>query len=277
MDNSVQVQIDKMKVDIKTLMSAVKKLVLEQRQLDKNIEILDGNMKKLKKEKEKPGDTAEIEDNLKLIQKSNGDMSLVVNTVSEKLNQIDVQVVKNVEHLKNIDLCMNNSREKVGEISDNEPVEISVIKDKLKVLDDKIERYDREIKAIETSMKEKSTENIKVLTKNSTSKNTCQYCEIKFESNYKLETHLMTHQEANIVKCDSCEKSFFSTWRLKVHKKGHGKQRKRCCHYFNNQIECPFEKIGCKFEHIPSNKCRFGSQCEKPKCQFQHQEKTNNI
>ena len=164
MDNSVQIQIDKMKVDIKTLMSAVKKLVLEQRETNKNVEKLDGKIKHLKMEKEKKKDTTELESNLLLLKNSNCEMSLKVNNFHDKLNKIDAQVEENVIHLNNIDTFMNNAKEKASEISCNEPsksIAMSEIRDKIKVLDDKIVSYENEIKAIEGRIKEYSSKTIK--------------------------------------------------------------------------------------------------------------------
>ena len=271
MDSSVQVQLDKIKVDIKTLMSAVKKIVLEKRETDKNVERLDADMKKLRTEKELSRETEEIEQNLQHLHSSNSDLNLVVNNVSEKLKQVDSQVTSHGELIKNIDICMNNTKEKVSQISSKEPVEIREFKSKLKLLDDKIESYDREIREIETKINEKKAKSMENPVKNLISNKSCQYCGITLETNYELEMHLVTHQEATKFECDNCGQSFFSKWRLKKHVEGHQKQR-RCCHYFNNKKECPFEKIGCKFNHIPSNNCKFGSQCERPKCQYKHQD-----
>ena len=66
MDNTLQVQIYKINADIKTLMNAVKKLVLEQRN-----NILDSNMKKLEKEKETRRYNTNFKINLKLLNRFN--------------------------------------------------------------------------------------------------------------------------------------------------------------------------------------------------------------
>ena len=84
-NNSVQDKIDKMKVDIKTLMSAVKKL--EQREIDKYVERLDGKMKQLKLEKDRSKYTAEIKSNVRLLKISNSDMSIKVNDLSKESQQ----------------------------------------------------------------------------------------------------------------------------------------------------------------------------------------------
>ena len=41
------------------------------------------------------------------------------------------------------------------------------------------------------------------------------------------------------------------------------------CHYFNNELECPFQEIGCKFIHESSGKCP-AEDCVVELCQFSH-------
>ena len=43
------------------------------------------------------------------------------------------------------------------------------------------------------------------------------------------------------------------------------------CHYYNNQKECPFFKVGCMFKHERSGKCKFNN-CSRKLCQFEHEE-----
>lgn len=50
----------------------------------------------------------------------------------------------------------------------------------------------------------------------------------------------------------------------------HTNKRKIYCHYFNNDKNCPYEKIGCKFVHETSKLCRNGDRCPKKLCYFQH-------
>ena len=89
--------------------------------------------------------------------------------------------------------------------------------------------------------------------------------------NYELEEHMMNmHAESEMFSCKHCNKSFVMSWRLKKHVREHQKINKRRCHYFNNDKECPFEKIGCKFSHEVAPECKFGFLCEKTKCQYRH-------
>ena len=73
--------------------------------------------------------------------------------------------------------------------------------------------------------------------------------------------------------CKDCGKAFYFKWRLSMHMKMHTSESKdniRKCHFFNNQKQCPFELIGCKFRHEESVKCIFKDQCKFDKCQFRH-------
>ena len=56
---------------------------------------------------------------------------------------------------------------------------------------------------------------------------------------------------------------------MKKHEESHGKIGK-FCHFFNNGKNCPFEEIGCKFQHTSANKCRYDRKCTIKLCQFQH-------
>ena len=61
----------------------------------------------------------------------------------------------------------------------------------------------------------------------------------------------------------------FTKWRLRKHLNVHDTDR--YCHYFNNQMVCPFEEIGCKFRHEQSSFCKF-RKCENKLCPFRHKD-----
>ena len=42
------------------------------------------------------------------------------------------------------------------------------------------------------------------------------------------------------------------------------------CHYFNNKKTCPFEQIGCMFDHTPEGECQNGEVCKIKLCSFEH-------
>ena len=232
-------------------------------------------MEKLENGKENCRDDTNIDNTLILLNKFNTEISLLVTNVSQKMSKIDDQVQKNVKHIEGIESNVNTANSKcemdlLANNEENEKIEMCHIKNKLRIIDEKIESYNQEIKSIEAKLHKKAAKNMKRVSKNKMELHACEFCNETFGSNYNLEIHITTHQEAIAVKCDSCEKSFYSKWRLQVYERGHQKVKKRRCHYYNNQLECPFEMIGCKFDHRLSTECKFGSKCQTNKCQFRH-------
>ena len=59
-------------------------------------------------------------------------------------------------------------------------------------------------------------------------------------------------------------------WRLNKHQDMHSNSITKKCHYFNNDKPCPYEKIGCMFNHVVSEKCIFGKKCLNNLCSYQH-------
>ena len=80
----------------------------------------------------------------------------------------------------------------------------------------------------------------------------CQYCGYKFDEQWKLETHLLKHEEAEKFHCNVCSKTFQTNWRLEKHLQNHNRINVRVCKYFKKGQFCPFEKLGCKFSHHSS-------------------------
>ena len=78
------------------------------------------------------------------------------------------------------------------------------------------------------------------------------------------------HQSEKVYKCDKCNKTFHLEWRLKRHKRIHDFSVSRNCHYYNNEMHCPFEEIGCKFYHKQSVECYYGVKCHIKLCQYRH-------
>ena len=106
----------------------------------------------------------------------------------------------------------------------------------------------------------------------------CKICDDIFDKNCELEPHIKTHHDsAEKFECDQCGKRFVLGWRLKKHQGIHKGQNIKRCHYFNNQKTCPYEEIGCMFEHSFSGNCRYGSKCNKTMCSFQHKRRTESF
>ena len=81
----------------------------------------------------------------------------------------------------------------------------------------------------------------------------CKLCESTFDKNCNLEEHMKTsHEEQEHFECEECGKTFVLQWRLRKHKENHESENVKKCHYFNNNKDCPFDKIGCMFSHTLS-------------------------
>ena len=98
-----------------------------------------------------------------------------------------------------------------------------------------------------------------------------KYINLRLLSIASMENHIDEVHEKQIFKCDKCDGKFLSVWRLTKHGKTHlANTVTRNCHYFNSHKSCPYEKLGCKFNHIFSRSCKFGNQCTIKMCQFKH-------
>lgn len=105
----------------------------------------------------------------------------------------------------------------------------------------------------------------------------CQSCEQVFEKNCELEMHMKTkHEVKETFNCNKCGKKFLLKWRMKKHLENHSSQSVKRCHYYNNKKVCPYEELGCMFEHAFSGICRFGESCLNKLCPYEHGEHVEN-
>ena len=92
----------------------------------------------------------------------------------------------------------------------------------------------------------------------------CSLCDLVFKKRSDLETHIKSkHESTENFECEHCNKKFVLKWRLNKHLRLHTQQNNIRCHYFNNNKPCPFEELGCMFEHSYSKNCKFGEKCDK--------------
>ena len=70
--------------------------------------------------------------------------------------------------------------------------------------------------------------------------------------------------------CDECENEFNYESLLEKHKEAAPENVQLFCHYINNEKDCPFDH--CIFVHEESGRCKFGKNCERNLCMFQHVE-----
>ena len=103
----------------------------------------------------------------------------------------------------------------------------------------------------------------------STTKFECDECEKRFKDEDKLQQHKDKMHEK--FECDECEKVFGYESVLEKHKEAAHENAELFCHYFNNDKDCPFEDC-CIFVHEESGNCRYGKNCERNLCMFQHVE-----
>ena len=99
----------------------------------------------------------------------------------------------------------------------------------------------------------------------------CTLCKERFKRKCDLELHMENHHKTEKnYECTICNKSFVLNWRMKKHEEIHTNKVTKKCHYYNNDRFCPFEKLGCKFLHEISEKCKFDRICSKPLCSYKH-------
>ena len=100
----------------------------------------------------------------------------------------------------------------------------------------------------------------------------CRKSDLKFSQSSQLEIHIVAeHNVKKKNKCEICEHEFVFKWRLRKHLEDHSKTQVKTCHFFNNNKECPYKQIGCKFEHKRAMNCKFAQNCRVTKCQFRHE------
>ena len=123
----------------------------------------------------------------------------------------------------------------------------------------------------------------------------CDKCGEEFETLWNLNSHKKNHAPSNdMLRCDVCERLFNEEWKLSAHIKTHEKYAcnqcektfknldvkgkhvkishedvKIFCHFFNNNLECPYNEE-CIFIHKDSEMCRYGATCERKKCMYKH-------
>ena len=99
----------------------------------------------------------------------------------------------------------------------------------------------------------------------------CKSCDKVFTQNFDLEVHIKNeHIKSEKFKCESCDKTFVLNWRLLKHKQNHLKSDMKKCHYFNNNLTCPFEEMGCMFSHEDAVLCQYDEKCRNILCSYKH-------
>ena len=98
----------------------------------------------------------------------------------------------------------------------------------------------------------------------------CGFCDLIFRESWQYEMHLESHNKTKENKCEVCGKEFYLEWRYRQHVNTHTNPLVRKCHFFNNNKECPYEIVGCKFKHVKSTLCKHPRNCKAKLCPNQH-------
>ena len=126
------------------------------------------------------------------------------------------------------------------------------------------DKCDKEFSSVAILNRHKKSHNL------STEKFQCDKCERSFEEEWKLNAHIKSHKS---YPCDQCDKTFKYQETKEKHTKITHENVKLFCHYFNNDLECPFDEE-CIFLHEDSPVCKYGELCERTNCMFKHQSAT---
>ena len=209
---------------------------------------------------------AEIDSSIERIKEEQRVTSEGIISIDQKLllleqyqNSMEGNIETNVTDIARNNNVLKEFNEKVAFLSSRITAkettdEISSTKKKCELCNSYFENE----KSLKSHMKAKHHRNI-----------SCHQCDRKFAMNCDLETHLVSeHGQSKNYMCQLCDMSFILEWRLQKHVEGHSKRR--TCYYFNNDEDCPFQKVGCKFLHKTANKCKYADYCTRTKCQYRH-------
>ena len=79
----------------------------------------------------------------------------------------------------------------------------------------------------------------------------CKLCKRIFSKNSDFEKHMADeHEQEKTFVCDVCGKKFILEWRANKHRQNHSEKPRPCKYSLNDQF-CPFNEVGCMFEHGP--------------------------
>ena len=89
-----------------------------------------------------------------------------------------------------------------------------------------------------------------------------------FDEKWKFKAHKKTCKQYS---CDQCDKIYKTENTHEKHTKIAHEQIKIYCHYFNNEKPCPYNEE-CIFIHEKTDVCKYGENCGRTLCMFQHEE-----
>ena len=196
-----------------------------------------------------------------IIEKTKDDKKDEVKDIIESQVMIDEIIVKNSDDIRFI-----------KQIKEENAKSIKLLQTRI----DKIDKIDNELtkKSMFDKENDEEVEKQRVVAGKTHDLKECKLCSKRFKKCNELESHIKNcHENYREFKCDQCEKTFVLEWRLKKHINLHTDDNVQRCHYFNNKKNCPFEELGCKFLHAPSDFCRLGLSCQRRLCPQRHLDK----
>ena len=179
---------------------------------------------------------------------------LTLKMLQAKLNKFEEEIENVKEELTDVKTKLRNAEQKL------ESVKIKGVSEESNILNCRVcdKLFDTRA-SLKLHLKDEHIQKAK-----------CTMCEELFDRNCDMENHIRNiHESFETYDCDKCEKTFVLEWRLRKHREGHDRILKKC-HYFNNQKSCPYENVGCMFDHAFSGSCKYGKKCTNKMCPFQH-------
>ena len=192
-----------------------------------------------------------------------------IDKIEEKVKHLEHEKVTDQSRIEALENWVLKQNDKICELEQN-----IVRVDKNGVLEKEnadIEDFKKRISSLEIDFRNaRDKANVKVISPAETvrstetvTKKSCKECNRNFFKTCDLEKHMvLEHAMEKKHKCAVCEKTFLLKWRLMKHMKVHS-QPTKTCNYFSNDIECPFEELGCKFQHEHSKNDEKDSEHQK--------------
>ena len=252
----------------KQLDNILKRLIYVESKSLKNEEKVNNVEMTVKEKKNVPDNHPELEKITKKMECENKSLQQGIYDLDQQISSLDDEY----RSIKSIIECKKSKSEELKKTVMEIQTEITSVKSELKAKVPKEICCDGSYKCRVCYSKFVNTLDLKRHIVDSHSKKSeCNKCDKKFTTSSQLETHLQEHGSQKENVCKKCGKTFHFSWRLEKHNKMHDSNiTVRKCHYFNNDKQCPFDEIGCKFLHEEAVYCKYRSQCKFDKCQFRH-------
>jgi hypothetical protein len=162
----------------------------------------------------------------------------------EKLKSTELDNTTSKIRIESLENCVLKQDDRIRKLE--ETVSLRDKKEEDKNKNKQIDALLEKVYILETDLNKMQQGNSKCVDENAIK---CNLCGLTFSRNCDLEMHVENeHENAKKHECDVCGKTFVLKWRMKKHMEGHS-DVPSFCHYYNNNKPCPYELIGCMFQH----------------------------